>query len=471
MENKTTRITAEQLAAVFNISEFTVNKLINKIPYERIKGRILFDTVKLLEFFRTIEGSVLTETINALKEPEYSLQFFQSKLTTEYPNVLRAFRLIDYDNMQKRRRKGYSLVKIPNKKLGFKYYVRYSYNGKTLPTKWNTNTNIDEEADRFAFENKTRLVEMYIKSRDVKIQDFLEKFYESNHERISERTRKDYHAVIENRFVPFLKKKKVRDFQGITAQTIRDWQDSILAEKIKPQTVNNNYKAVKGVFRYLLRKGIIKEDPCEGVHYVPVYESDLEARGCHELEKMRGVFKRKWKDELSYLLCIIIYTTGMRNSEIERITMGDIVRIGSCRFISVKKSKTKNGIRLVPLHETVYQRVKEYASEKGATEQVFGYQNPGTYIRANDELGRRLKVSEDKLRNENITFYSGRHYWKTLMSAGGLGEDAEELFMGHKVSNDMKKRYNHRDKQGKLLFEKKAKQVFAVLDRYLFNKK
>jgi hypothetical protein len=42
--------------------------------------------------------------------------------------------------------------------------------------------------------------------------------------------------------------------------------------------------------------------------------------------------------------------------------------------------------------------------------------------------------------------------------------------MGHKVSNDVAKLYNHRDKQGKKLMLKKAKQVFSILDKRLLNR-
>ncbi|MDR1838637.1 MAG: hypothetical protein LBQ93_03510 [Treponema sp.] len=48
----------------------------------------------------------------------------------------------------------------------------------------------------------------------------------------------------------------------------------------------------------------------------------------------------------SFRACL--YTTGMRNSEIKKISMADIQLIDGCRFISVKKSKTQNGVRLVP---------------------------------------------------------------------------------------------------------------------------
>jgi hypothetical protein len=55
------------------------------------------------------------------------------------------------------------------------------------------------------------------------------------------------------------------------------------------------------------------------------------------------------------------------------------------------------------------------------------------------------------------------------MNGEGLGDDVEELFMGHKVSSDVSKLYNHRDKQGRKLMIKKTKQVFSILDKKIFK--
>ena len=422
----------------------------------------------------------IVEAISAIKQNQEPHEFITKLIATEYPTILRAVRLVDNANMQpKRQPKGYNLVKRENKRLGHVYYVRYSHNGKMLPTKWNTYTNVLEQAERFAAENRIRLVEQYLRSRDVKMYTLLEAFYGSTsneylvsgNEKISERSRKDYQAAITNRFIPFLKKKNIKHFDEITPHLLSDFQDLMLADGIKPQTANNNFKATKKVFKYLFKKAIIKDDPFKHIKYIPVHQSDLEARGCYNLERLQGVFKRKWKDELSYILCLIIYSTGMRNIEIKQFTMADILLIKGCRFIDIKKSKTQSGIRLVPLHKFVFEKLSFYASKKGKTEQVFGSTKNRAFIKANDELARRLKVSEDEVKRENITFYSGRHFWKTLMNSEGLGEDIEEIFMGHSVSGNVAKLYNHKDKQGTKRLTKKAKQVFAILDKCLFSSK
>jgi integrase len=79
-----------------------------------------------------------------------------------------------------------------------------------------------------------------------------------------------------------------------------------------------------------------------------------------------------------------------------------------------------------------------------------------------------LGFDKDALDAQNITFYSGRHYWKTLVNAHDLG-DIEEYFMGHKVSKSVADRYNHRDKQGQKRLLAKAREVFKILDKTLFK--
>jgi len=400
----------------------------------------------------------------------------RSLIASEFSTTLKALKVIDADCTSKKRREGYNLQKVENKKFGQVYYVRYTYQGKLI--KFHTHKDNPEEAEKFARENKERLIEQYARSHEVETYTILERFYEENSEfllceekrnqKISDRIRKEYLAVIKNRFIPFLQKKKIKVFNEITRHVLGDFQDSLLAE-MRPQTVNNIFKAVKRVFKYLLRKGLIKENPCDFVHYIPVHQEDQGVRGCYELEKLKSVFNRQWEDNLSYLLCLLIYTTGMRNNEITMISMSDVINLGGCYFIDIKKSKTPSGIRKVPLHNFVYKKIFDYCSKKDPKEPIFGWHNPETFVKANKQLANKLNVDEQELRMENITFYSGRHYYKTMMNAGGLGEDIEEVFMGHKVSNDVAKRYNHRDKQGKERIIEKANRVFKILDQYLFN--
>jgi integrase len=245
---------------------------------------------------------------------------------------------------------------------------------------------------------------------------------------------------------------------------LKAYQDHLSKTGIKPQSVNNELKAVKRVYSYMEQEGQIKTNPCRLLQQLKVDEEDEEARGCYEPEKLAGVFNEAWDEEL-YTPALLIYTTGMRNCEIKQLQLSDIQEIEGVRFIDVKKSKTSNGIRKVPLHDFVYEKLVSCAKGKN---EPFKKLSAKITKKANDELGRRLGLTSEELKEKNITFYSGRHFWKTLMSKEGLGEDIEELFMGHKVSADVKKRYNHIDLRGRKYLAEKAKEIFAIFNRCIF---
>jgi integrase len=221
--------------------------------------------------------------------------------------------------------------------------------------------------------------------------------------------------------------------------------------------------------------GVISENPLDRVKSLKLGDKSIEVRGCIDIDKIRGVFNTQWGDPLSYLLCLMIYSTGMRNSEIEKIRCKDIIEIDGIHFIDIKDSKTENGIRLVPLHDLVYKKIKMYIEQTGKQGEDYIFSAHGgpnqstTYKDANILLGKELKIPEDELEKQGITFYSGRHFWKTLMSSEGLGDDIEEFFMGHKVSGDVSKNYNHKDKRGRGKLLEKAKEVFNILDKKLFS--
>ena len=151
------------------------------------------------------------EVFVLLNKRQNSITSIRSLIANEFLSTLKALKIIDSDCTKNKRRKGYNLQKVESKKYGQVYYVRYTYQGKLI--KFHTHKDNPEEADKFAKENKERLIEQYARSHDAKIYIILEQFYEDNSEyllceekrsqKISDRIRKEYHAVIKNRFIPF----------------------------------------------------------------------------------------------------------------------------------------------------------------------------------------------------------------------------------------------------------------------------
>jgi integrase len=474
-------LTEYQISKIFNIGAITLKKLVRdgKIPFTTQGSRPYFDMDRMSEW---VVNNPLVES------EEIYLNKIQAEWREKSPGVFSALRAIDqkiiaHSSAQKNPKR-YNLIKRPSKKYGYLYYVRYIDKGKLIPSKWNTHTNILPEAENFALENRLRILDEYYakhaaKNTENRLYSILEGYYQAgssylekdkNRNRIiNEKTRSVYYHFIKNKFIPFLQDNTIKTFEEIIPPVIANFQDYLLSTGIKPQSINRYLSGVNIVFNNLLMTGVIKENAFDRVKSLKTGAKSAEVRGCHDVDKMQGVFNTKWEDGLSYLLCLMIYSTGMRNSEIEKIKVNDLIELDGIHFADLKESKSKNGIRLVPLHDFVYKKIRQYIKQTGKQDYIFsdhGGPNQSTlYNQANTLLGKKLKLPDNELKG--ITFYSGRHFWKTLMNSGGLGDDIEEYFMGHKVSGNVSKNYNHKDKQGREKLLEKAKEVFAILDKKL----
>jgi integrase len=480
-------LTESQINKIFGINPITLKKLIHegKIPYTTNQNsRPCFDMDIISEWI--VNNSLIKSN------EELYLQKVQAEWREKSPELFTALHAIDLDVIAhsgaQKNPKRYNLIKVPNKKYEYLYYVRYIDKGKLIPSKWNTYTNVLAEAEKFAAQNRSRILTEYYSRRTAKnakneVYTILEEYYKAgspylekdrNRNRtLNDKTRSVYYHFMKKRFIPFLQDNNIKTFEEIEPPVIANFQDYLLSTGTKPQSINRYLSSVNIVFNHLLITGVIRENAFDRVKALKTGAKSTEIRGCHDVDKMKGVFSVPWGDAVSYLLCLLIYSTGMRNSDIEKIKVNDLIELDGIHFVDIKKSKTENGIRLVPLHVFVYQKLQCYIKQTGKKEGDYiftrrGRPNQSTaYKRANIMLGEKLHYSGEDLDKQNITFYSGRHFWKTLMSSEGLGDDIEEFFMGHKVSGDVSKNYNHKDKQGREKLLEKAREVFAILDRKL----
>jgi integrase len=245
-----------------------------------------------------------------------------------------------------------------------------------------------------------------------------------------------------------------------------------MAKGLASQSINRQIGGIKSIFSHLYMTGIIEQNTIRDI--TPLKAITSQTRGCHSLDTLSGIFKDKWNDQKSYLLCSLIYSAGLRNSEIKNLRVKDIVKRNTISFLNIEKSKTVNGIRMVPLHHKVVESLNEWIEENRLLEDDYLFvKNPSQRLyraarNANKLLGRLLNKKTEDLENENITFYSGRHFYKTMLNCYNLG-DIEELFMGHSVSKGVQERYNHKNKRGEQELLKEAGRAIEIIDTVLFS--
>ena len=407
--------TLDNLSDILGMNKTSLQELVNtgKIPYKVIDGVIMFCPEAITGWHEKLRHGLDD------KEFEEFIKEYKKQLWENNPESMKVLQEFNSHFTERWTPKRFYINPKPSKKLGFIYYVRYLENGKLIPSSWCTHTNDYGAAERFAIENRERILTAYFNRDNVKKKD--------------------------GKIIP----------------------------GIKPQTVGHYISYISQIFDHLLIEGDIKINPCKSLTAIKKQKTDYKARGCYEAGKLKGVFNKKWKDEFSYLLSLVIYTTDMRNSEIEKIQLKDFFMIDNVHFLDIPESKSANGVRIVPVHDFVYRKIMAYVRKNKIGDYIFRLPNckklgSKRYKAAYTELASYTGYTAEQLEKENITFYSGRHFWKTLMNSENLG-DAEEYFMGHKVSADVAKNYNHRDKQGKKKLLEKTRKVFQILDKRLFT--
>jgi len=490
-------LSQDELCKALNTNNLAIERLVNmgKIPYKRIVS-INGD---IIQFCPNAISRWMKKGIDLSIDDKKFLERYTKNLKENAPESLKKLKEFSDQFLEPTEPKRFYLERVPNKKLGFVLYVKYLKDGRLIHTRWCTHTNNYELAEKFAIENRERLIaEYYERKADRKpyfeLYSILKKYYVKDSaylqvdakrgRNLGEGSRATYNNFINKQFIPYLKKHGIKDANQIDTPFLTRFQNYLLADKkkngkfikgLKPQTINHYISYISQIFDHLLLEGFLKTNPCNNVVSIKIGKDDQKITGCYEINKLKSVFNKKWKNELSYLLTLLMYTTNMRNSEIERIQLNDIILIDKYHYININESKSVNGIRIVPLHNFVYRKLLVYArkNNKKGSDYLFKLDQrkrlgSDTYKKAYLELAAYTGYSYEQLEAENIKFYSGRHFWKTLMNSESLG-DVEEYFMGHKVSADVAKRYNHRDKQGKEKLLEKTKKVFDVLDKKVFK--
>ncbi|MDR1106570.1 MAG: tyrosine-type recombinase/integrase [Treponema sp.] len=451
-----------------------------------------------------------------------SLEQSRVLLVSQQIDLTKRLRELEKLMPKKRTAEDYSVFKQKRKKEGFVYCVRYYVNGKVLPTKFSLKTTDRAEAEERAAAWKDLFLANYgIQGRRGNaFYTLLSGYYTETSKylleslqtkrRLNKRLIKIYNSFINNYFIPFLKQEgitkienlkpeKILKFSGrlreekkLTAKTINDYVNGavkqaidflFLKEKIQynpfSQGVNTNIKPIKGEVK---RRQIYPVNRLFDVLFEP---------GLWILGKTRNDLENPQEKQIrrkKYLLCLIAATTGLRAGEVFMLKKSSIEKIGGLYFLKIDNSrldnsgvKTENAYRRVPLHNFVYKAINEYIEKMNITGDYLFFsgkrktQNGTIFIEAYRQCGIHCGYTEEEIKENNVDFHSFRHFYRTILSQGGVSKELVAYFMGHaKNMNDMEDRYNNIEEVGndisdiKLLADN-AKKVIGILSEHFKN--
>jgi len=148
----------------------------------------------------------------------------------------------------------------------------------------------------------------------------------------------------------------------VDSHMIRSWLAGIMQQGQTKSTVNRKLSTLKTFFKFSLKNGFIDSNPLERLLGI---KKDSLLPGFVSEEKMqhlldRASFEPGFKGLRDFLILELLYTTGMRLSELCSLKLSEV----DTNRLTVKITGKRAKQRLVPLLEIVGERFQEYFAQR-----------------------------------------------------------------------------------------------------------
>ncbi len=134
---------------------------------------------------------------------------------------------------------------------------------------------------------------------------------------------------------------------------------------------------------------------------------------------------------------ILIYT-GMRIGELLELTKDNVYL--RQKYIRITKSKTKSGLRIIPIHEKILPLIKTRTEQLGKYLICNNSGHPYSY-KSYQSLWNKIMGTINAVKH---TTHDCRHTCSTLLDNADVNERAKKLILGHSTNN-VSDVYTHKD--------------------------
>ncbi len=217
----------------------------------------------------------------------------------------------------------------------------------------------------------------------------------------------------------------------VDADVVRGWMMERMQPGLNPRTMRKALTALRSFYRYMLMLGRIEADPMQRVQY-PKYKKPLPSYvKSQEMDSLLDDVK--FADDFSgrqeYLIILLLYSTGIRLSELVGLSWRDVNFVDG----EIKVTGKRNKQRIIPFGEELraeLEKFKEISSFVNGEDAIFV-----------DKRGRRIKnarvreivknclsvVTTQKKKTPHVL----RHTFATAMLNNGAELEAVRQLLGH----------------------------------------
>lgn len=178
----------------------------------------------------------------------------------------------------------------------------------------------------------------------------LEEIYTSYLERVVSRRKASYRRIVESRWNNYLKRFGKKRISEVDLKFTQSLIDGIYSETQKPH--------VNGLIHSLLaeavKNGCLPAGSENVTKYVEIGEHKAKQKQVYTEEEIEELWNHT--DDLYVRIVLFLIYSGMRISEFCSMESHD------GQFVEVTESKTKAGVRTVPIHDRIYPYLDEMCS-------------------------------------------------------------------------------------------------------------
>ena len=249
------------------------------------------------------------------------------------------------------------------------------------------------------------------------VSELLDEWLEKRNHSLAVRSYEAYRWAIEKHLKPEFGHKKVT---ALHPSDVAAFIARLEREGKKAWTIRAILKPLKGAFELAVRDGKVASSPVTKLLRHEKPKQDQRKMRCLSGEELSRLLSQTPAPMWKALWAVLAYC-GLRISEALSLTWSDV----SETSISIRHSKTKAGVRQVPLPTAVRRLLKAWKIQQSPGE---GLVFPRSYRAAHEALGR----AEDKAGLEHYTLHELRHTYASILIARGVDLPTIAEQMGHK---------------------------------------
>lgn len=179
--------------------------------------------------------------------------------------------------------------------------------------------------------------------------------YLSNERNMSENTKKAYIRDILN-FEIFIRNRGIEKLEEAGSTELLAYLMQLRKENMSKATLNRKLASLRAFYHYLEKKGLIDENPAEGIKSPKVDKKEIEYINMEDIDKLMQMPDGTPKGMRDRAILELLYATGLRASELIEMKEDDL----NLRMGFVKCSPQNGKARIIPMGRICRNAIEDY---------------------------------------------------------------------------------------------------------------